>query len=247
VLEQISDGTNRPGGPMPSLLLEAIKLFQKNDPESKKTALKKIRDASKEIELDDWERQWPRIQPILLEIAANSFDTSDDRLMALHCLRDASEVKSNLMIDSAEGIIEKYLAIMSQDERDLTRASQTAAMALLGKISIWNSVSILASHVSDPLPIGRDAIDMCRMLFDGNNSDLGPISSQQAQNAIHQLLPRLLKQWTSEHAGLRKAVVYCLVVIYLKRQDIVRPYLDQTTNANRKLFDLYLKKHNASP
>ena len=152
---------------------------------------------------------------------------------------------------------------MSQDERDLTRASQTAAMALLGKISIWNSVSILASHVSDPLPIGRDAIDMCRMLFDGNNSDLGPISSQQAQNAIHQLLPRLLKQveiivqsavqycktfqWTSEHAGLRKAVVYCLVVIYLKRQDIVRPYLDQTTNANRKLFDLYLKKHNASP
>ena len=61
MLEQISDGTNRPGGPKPSLLLEAIKLFQNNDPESKKTALKKIRDASKEIELDDWERQWPRV------------------------------------------------------------------------------------------------------------------------------------------------------------------------------------------
>ena len=92
---------------------------------------------------------------------------------------------------------------MSQDERttthgrDVTRASHNAAMALLEKISIWSSISILANHVSDPMPIGRDSIDMCRQLFENNKTDsdsIGPINTQQAQNAIHQLLPRLLKQ-----------------------------------------------------
>ena len=61
VLVPISDGTNRPGGVKPSLLLEALKFFQKSDLDSIRLGLKKVRDAVKESEGEDWERHWPRV------------------------------------------------------------------------------------------------------------------------------------------------------------------------------------------
>lgn len=251
ILEPIQDNlSNRPGGSLPSLLIEAIKLFQKSDIESTKIGLKKVREAIKDSRHEDWDKQWPRIFPTLLDIASNSGTNGEERLMSLHCLRDAVDVHPELMVDSADEIIAKYLKIMSTDHddranRDVSRAAQNAAIALLRNISIWRSLSILAEHVSESVPIGRDSIDLCRELIADKSGAMEEesIQSQQAQNAIHQLLPRLMRQWQSEHAALRKAVVYCLVMIYLARREIVEPYLSQASQTNRRLFDLYLKKH----
>ena len=80
--------------------------------------------------------------------------------------------------------------------RDVSRAAQNAAIALLRNISIWRSLSILAEHVSESVPIGRDSIDLCRLLIEDKSATMEEesIQSQQAQNAIHQLLPRLMRQ-----------------------------------------------------
>ena len=80
--------------------------------------------------------------------------------------------------------------------RDVSRAAQNAAIALLRNISIWRSLSILAEHVSESVPIGRDSIDLCRELIADKSGAMEEesIQSQQAQNAIHQLLPRLMRQ-----------------------------------------------------
>ena len=83
-----------------------------------------------------------------------------------------------------------------RSNRDVSRAAQNAAIALLRNISIWRSLSILADHVSESVPIGRDSIDLCRLLIEDKSAAMEDesIQSQQAQNAIHQLLPRLMKQ-----------------------------------------------------
>ena len=80
--------------------------------------------------------------------------------------------------------------------RDVSRAAQNAAIALLRNISIWRSLSILAEHVSESVPIGRDSIDLCRLLVEDKSGTMEneSLQSQQAQNAIHQLLPRLMRQ-----------------------------------------------------
>ena len=135
--------------------------------------------------------------------------------MALHCLRDAVDVKPDLMVSTAEKIVEKvsfffikkkliisqYLQIMAGDHEDkgnrnVSRASQKAALALLRNMSIWQSLSILANHVSEPVPIGSDSIDLCRSLVDEKRVEMQnePLITQVAQNAIHQLMPRLMRQ-----------------------------------------------------
>ena len=56
VLGEVPDTVNRPA---PSLLLDAIKLFQRGDFEA---GVKTVRDAIKETtQLDAWEKQWPRV------------------------------------------------------------------------------------------------------------------------------------------------------------------------------------------
>ena len=56
VLGEVPDTLNRPA---PSLLLDAIKLFQRGDVEA---GVKTVRDAIKETtQLDVWEKQWPRV------------------------------------------------------------------------------------------------------------------------------------------------------------------------------------------
>ena len=66
ILEPIQDNlSNRPGGSLPSLLIEAIKLFQKSDIESTKIGLKKVREAIKDSRHEDWDKQWPRVIELL--------------------------------------------------------------------------------------------------------------------------------------------------------------------------------------
>ena len=56
VLNPIADTINRPA---PSFLLDAIKLFQRQDFES---GVKTVRDAIKETtQADVWEKHWPRV------------------------------------------------------------------------------------------------------------------------------------------------------------------------------------------
>ena len=80
--------------------------------------------------------------------------------------------------------------------RNVSRASQKAALALLRNMSIWQSLSILANHVSEPVPIGSDSIDLCHSLVDEKRPSMQnePLTTQVAQNAIHQLMPRLMRQ-----------------------------------------------------
>ena len=170
-------------------------------------------------------------------------------------------VKLDLHINNIKN---KYLQIMATDHddrsnRNVSRSSQNAAMALLRNMSIWASLSILANHVSEPVPVGRDAIDLCRLLVEDKKQIMATdsLTSQSAQNSIHQLMPRLLRQvrthyselnfilfnkWTSESAAVRKAVVYVLVTVYTTRREMVEPYLSTASQTNRRLFDLYLKK-----
>ena len=115
VLGEVPDTVNRPA---PSLLLDAIKLFQRSDFEA---GVKTVRDAIKETtQLDVWEKQWPRVSfslfgkfcnfqvyPLLLDLAADKRKQDESRLMALHCLRDAVDVKPDLMVSTAEEIVEK--------------------------------------------------------------------------------------------------------------------------------------------
>ena len=48
-----------------------------------------------------------KIFPTLLDIASNSGTNGEERLMSLHCLRDAVDVHPELMVDSADEIIAK--------------------------------------------------------------------------------------------------------------------------------------------
>ena len=50
-----------------------------------------------------------KIFPTLLDIASNSGTNGEERLMSLHCLRDAVDVHPELMVDSADEIIAKVL------------------------------------------------------------------------------------------------------------------------------------------
>ena len=83
-----------------------------------------------------------------------------------------------------------------KSNRNVSRASQNAAMALLRNMSIWASLSILANHVSEPVPMGRDSIDLCRLLVEDKKQIMTTdnLNNQSAQNAIHQLMPRLMRQ-----------------------------------------------------
>ena len=77
ILEPIQDNlSNRPGGSLPSLLIEAIKLFQKSDIESTKIGLKKVREAIKDSRHEDWDKQWPRVSPDISDISPHSLFSS---------------------------------------------------------------------------------------------------------------------------------------------------------------------------
>merc|ERR1712176_1413777 len=109
--------------------------------------------------------------------------------MSLHCLRDAVDVKPDLMVSNAADIVEKYLQIMATDHddksnRNVSRASQNAAMALLRNMSIWASLSILANHVSEPVPVGRDSIDLCRLLVEDKKQIM---TTDNLNNQCHDL------------------------------------------------------------
>ena len=50
-----------------------------------------------------------QVYPLLLDLAADKRKQDESRLMALHCLRDAVDVKPDLMVSTAEEIVEKVI------------------------------------------------------------------------------------------------------------------------------------------
>ena len=50
-----------------------------------------------------------KVYPVLLDIASDGNKNDEMRLMSLHCLRDAVDVKPELMVSNASNIVEKVL------------------------------------------------------------------------------------------------------------------------------------------
>lgn len=250
VLEPV-DLLNRPNSSTkPNILLEAIRLFQKKDNDSVQAAMKIVREAIRDPSDDADDSKWNRVFPLLLETAEDSTVRVESRVTALHCLRDISDSKHSVAADNAEAALSKLLKIMGVDQdarelRDVARSSNNAALALLRHLPVWQSLTMVAGHVSEPFPIGRDAIDIARSIIDEKSDDISnsPVDMPEAQKSIHQLLTKLMEQWQSEQAAVRKAVVYCLVLFHIAKKEMVQPYLDQASTTNKRLFDLYLKKH----
>ena len=84
----------------------------------------------------------------------------------------------------------------ARELRDVARSSNNAALALLRHLPVWQSLTMVAGHVSEPFPIGRDAIDIARSIIDEKSDDISnsPVDMPEAQKSIHQLLTKLMEQ-----------------------------------------------------
>ena len=116
-----------------------------------------------------------------------------------------------------------------QDDRtlkDVTRSSQNAALALLRNLSIWASLTILAGHVEESYPVGRDAIDLCRSIIEEKQEFISDSNNDtpEAQKSIHQLLPKLMEQVNTFFVKQNKLLNFRSKNIFcLGKNDFLRP------------------------
>lgn len=155
----------------------------------------------------------------LVEVAENKDNSTQDRLVSVHCIKDLAQNKgSALTPEAVEASVKKVnrkLIIISikffqiilikvdvestagvKQADSLPRSLTAAATGLLSTVSIWKCFGILAPGVADVNPINRDSIDIARQVVEVKKIELSNANAStiEAKQASMQFFNNLISQ-----------------------------------------------------
>ncbi|CAN0384460.1 unnamed protein product [Lampetra planeri] len=202
--------------------------------EERQAALLELLKVTRENVMGLWDDHFKTVLLLLLEALVDSEPSI--RALSLRVLREILRTQPSRFKNYAELTIMKILDAHRDPQKEVLRAAEEAATALVCSISPEQSVKVLSPVVQTAdFPINLAAIKM-----------LTRASERISRDALVQLLPDvipgLLQGYDNAESSVRKASVFCLVAVHAVVGDELKPYLGSLTGSKMKLLNLYIKR-----
>ncbi|XP_076456220.1 CLIP-associating protein 1-A-like isoform X4 [Babylonia areolata] len=183
---------------------------------------------------EQWDEHFKSILLILIETFGDTDKTM--RVDAMVVFRSILKRQAPRFRDYAELTILKVCEAHRDPSKDVQRAAEECALVIPTCISPEQSLPILNNIISTAtFPIHWVAIKMLIEVVKMVHADL-------LERALPNTVPGLIMGYDDSDSRVRKASVFCLVNIYMRVGESIRPYLSELNSSKTKLLNLYIKR-----
>ena len=158
------------------------------------------------------------------------------RELAMVCVKDLLKAQPQRFKAFTEHVLLRLLAVGRDASRDVAVAAEEALEMLLGMSDAHRCMAVLVPVVmKEPPPTLQLAVRL--------QSKLVPRFSQlQLLAILPQVLPPLFEAFKNPNADVRKAVVFCLVDMYMVLGEQLTPHLAVLSTSQLKLVTIYINR-----
>mmetsp|Transcript_22953 Transcript_22953/g.62909 ORF Transcript_22953/g.62909 Transcript_22953/m.62909 type:complete len:174 (-) Transcript_22953:540-1061(-) len=158
------------------------------------------------------------------------------RELALACIKDMLRSHAKRFGAFTEHVLLRLLGCSRDATREIAAAAEEALERLISISDPHRCIAVLVPFVmKEPPPTLQLAISLQSRL-------VGRFSQIQLLAILPQLLPPLFEAFKNSHADVRKAVVFCLVDMYLVLGEQLTPHLAALSTSQLKLVTIYINK-----
>eukprot|EP01028_Stygiella_incarcerata_P001847 TRINITY_DN13447_c0_g1_i1.p1 TRINITY_DN13447_c0_g1~~TRINITY_DN13447_c0_g1_i1.p1 ORF type:complete len:1399 (-),score=355.11 TRINITY_DN13447_c0_g1_i1:199-4395(-) len=202
--------------------------------EARKDALHQIIALSRTNTPSLWKGYFGQILLVVLETLKD--DSAPHRELSLHCIREMLKNQTDYFDDFIEIVLARILEACHDESREVCQASDAAAEQFSLRIDPQKTLRVISPFIltSEGTTL-QVSIKMLSRL-------VGRVSYGTLMDYIPQVLPGLFDAFKSPNADIRKAVVFCLVDIYMVLGDDFTPYLSELNTSQLKLVTIYINR-----
>ncbi|KAK3765442.1 hypothetical protein RRG08_066989 [Elysia crispata] len=175
---------------------------------------------------------------LLLILVETLGDTSGDvKVLALKCMQKMLQKFPRQFEGYAELVILRVLELHKDDTfRDVPYAASDVEDTIVKVLPPEQNFRILTPIIQKmEYHMACGAIQMMTKVVEKMPTDL-------LEASLPNLIPGLFKNFEHKESPVRKASCFCLVAIYLRVEEAMRPYMDTLNGHRMKLLNLYIKK-----
>jgi CLIP-associating protein 1/2 len=175
---------------------------------------------------------------LLLILLETLGDTNGDvKVLALKCLQKMLQKFPRQFEGFAELTILKVLELHKDDTyRDVPYAASEVEDTVVQALPPEQNFRILTPIIQTmEYHMACGAIQMMTKVVDKMPTEL-------LEASLPNLIPGLFKNFEHKESPVRKASCFCLVAIYLRVEEAMRPYTDTLNSHRMKLLNLYIRK-----
>ncbi|CAL1546836.1 unnamed protein product [Lymnaea stagnalis] len=177
-------------------------------------------------------------KPPLLILLETLRDTNGDvKVLALKCLQKMLQQFPKYFVNFAELTILRVLELHKDDTyRDVPYAASEVEDTLVQALPPEQNFRILTPIIQTmEYHMACGAIQMMTKVVERMPKDL-------LEASLPHLIPGLFKNFEHKESPVRKASCFCLVAIYLRVEEAMRPFMETLNSHRMKLLNLYIKK-----
>jgi CLIP-associating protein 1/2 len=202
--------------------------------EARKDALHQIISLSRTNAPTVWKGYFGQILLVVLETLKDK--AAPHRELSLHCIREMLKNQTEYFDDFIEIVLARILEACHDESREVSQASDAAAEQFSLRIDPQKTLRVLSPFILTAE--GTTLQVSIKML----SRLVGRVSYGTLMGYIPQVLPGLFDAFKSPNADIRKAVVFCLVDIYMVLGDDFTPYLSELNTSQLKLVTIYINR-----
>jgi len=139
------------------------------------------------------------------------------------------------MENYADLILVNIFRAQRDPEREVVRSAESCAKTLAVVLSLNKLVRILKHAISDNYPENYTAIKTLTRLVEQRPQD-------DTITILPEVMPALLRATDHTESIVRKAAVFCIVEIYKRAPDELKPYLESLNSSKMKLINVYIQR-----
>ena len=117
----------------------------------------------------------------------------------------------------------------------VVRSAESCAKTLAVVLSLNKLVRILKHAISDNYPENYTAIKTLTRLVEQRPQD-------DTITILPEVMPALLRATDHTESIVRKAAVFCIVEIYKRAPEQLKPYLESLNSSKMKLINVYIQR-----
>lgn len=139
------------------------------------------------------------------------------------------------MENYADLILVNIFRAQRDQEREVVRSAESCAKTLAVVLSLNKLVRILKHAIGDNYPENYTAIKtLTRLVEQRPQADTIAI--------LPEVMPALLRATDHAESIVRKAAVFCIVEIYKRAPEQLKPYLESLNSSKMKLINVYIQR-----
>ena len=174
----------------------------------------------------------------VLEAVLRCLQNADEKLreLGMACTKDMLRAQPQRFRAFTEHVLLRMLAAANDDARAVALGAEEALELLLSISDTHRCMGVLVPVIAKE---GPPTLQLAIRL---QSKLIGRFSQLQLLSILPQVLPPLFEAFKNQNADVRKAVVFCLVDMYMVLGEQLTPHLAVLSTSQLKLVTIYINR-----